>query len=378
MPKIVAYYVDDEASTEGKRYQERLSRAEGFECKLIPPPKWDELGAFITDSPDLFLIDYELSLVQPDGTKAAYQGSTLAAEIRIRLPDCPIVLITRESILGQLDRRTRRQLTEHMQPCDELILKSMLDDDLDGTRQLLISLVNGFHALSNIADKTWEPLVEILGANDEEAGLLREAVPPLPRRAELVAGAADWIRQEREWIVTGAANWVRTVVLGFPGILYDPINAATRLGISVEAFRDDKVQELMEPAKYVGVFAPPEGRWWKGRLFRIAKELAKEEDVDGPPNRAFAEAFRKRFGRELSPAICVWDRTPIADWVCYVLRQPVKIKNSLRYYPDSRPSVMDDARVSFRAIRESNEFYEELLDSEGVKLLKEIESLPEP
>ena len=363
MPNIVSYYVDDQASKEARRYHERLSRAEGFECRLIPPPKWDELGAFITDSPDLFLIDYELSLVQPDGTKAAYQGSTLAAEIRTRLPDCPIVLITRESILSQLDRRTRRQLTEHMQPCDELILKSMLDDELDGTRQLLISLVNGFRALSNIVDKTWEPLIEILGANDEEAGLLREAAPPL---------------QEGEWIVTGAAGWIRRVLLEFPGILYDPVNAATRLGISLEAFRDDKVQELMEPAKYVGVFAPPEGRWWKGRLFRIAKELAKEEDVDGPPNRAFAEAFRKRFGRELSPAICVWDRTPIADWVCYVLRQPVKIKNSLRYYPDSRPSVMDDARVSFRAIRESNEFYEELLDSEGVKLLKEIESLPEP
>jgi hypothetical protein len=363
MLKIVAYYVDDEVSTEGKRYQERLSRAEGFECKLIPPPKWDELGAFLTDSPDLFLIDYELSMVQPDGTKAAYQGSTLAAEIRTRLPDCPIVLITRESILSQLDRRTRRQLTEHMQPCDELILKSMLDDDLDGTRQLLVALVNGFRALSDIADKTWEPLVEILDANDEEAGLLREAAPPL---------------QEGEWIVTGAADWIRRVVLEFPGILYDPVNAATRLGISVEAFRDDKVQELIEPAKYVGVFAPPEGRWWKGRLFRIAKELAKDEDVNGPPNQAFAEVFRKRFGRELSPAICVWDRTPIADWVCYVLRQPVKIKNSLRYYPDSRPSVMDDARVSFRAVRESNKFYEELLDPEGVKLLKEIEALPEP
>ena len=363
MPKIVAYYVDDEASTEGKRYRERLARAEGFVCKLIPPPKWDELSAFLADPPDLFLIDYELSMVQPDDTKAAYQGSTLAAEIRTRLPDCPIVLITRESILDQLDRRTRRQLTEHMQPCDDLILKNMLDDELDGTRQLLISLVNGFRTLGNITDKTWERLIESLGANGEEAGLLREAAPPL---------------QEGEWIVTGAAGWIRRVVLDFPGILYDPVNAATRLGISEKAFRDDKVQELIEPAKYVSVFALPEGRWWKGRLFTIAKELAKDEDVDGPPNRVFAEAFRKRFGRELLSAICVWDRTPIADWVCYVLRQPVKIKNSLRYYPDSRPSVMDDARVSFRAIRESNKFYEELLDPEGVKLLKEIEALPEP
>ncbi|MFQ5798909.1 MAG: hypothetical protein ACE5H0_09490 [Bacteroidota bacterium] len=363
MPNVVVYYVDDEASKAARRYQERLSRAEGFECKLIPPPELGELGSLVEDCPDLFLIDYELSLVQPDGTKAAYKGSTLAAEIRARHPDCPIVLITRQSILDQLDRTKKRQLTERMQVCDELILKDDLDNKLDETRQLLISIADGFRTLGGIADKTWGPLVEVLGASREEAELLREAAPPL---------------QEGQWIVTGAAGWIRSVVLEFPGILYDPVNAATRLGISVEAFFDDKVQELMDPAKYAGVFAPNEGRWWKGRLFRIAKELAMEEGVGGPINQAFTEAFCKRFGIELSPAVCVWDHRPVADWVCYILRQPVKIKYSLRYYPDSRPSIMHDTRVSFRAIRESNKFYEELLDSAGLNLLKEIEELPEP
>lgn len=182
MSNVVVYYVDDQASKEAKRYQERLSRGEGLECRLISPPKWDELSELVGERPDLFLIDYELSLVQPDGMKAAYQGSTLGAEIRAKLPDCPIVFITRKSILKELDPRTRRQLTERMHPCDELILKSMLDDNLDGTRQLLISVANGFCALSDVADKTWEPLVEVLGANDEETGLLREAAPPLARR----------------------------------------------------------------------------------------------------------------------------------------------------------------------------------------------------
>ena len=356
-------YVDDQASKEAKRYQERLSRAEGIQCQLIQPPKWDELDGLVAHPPDLFLIDYELSLVQPDGTKAAYQGSTLAAEIRARLPDCPIVLITRQSILNQLDPRTRRQLAERLQVCDELICKSMLDDELNRAQQQLISLAEGFRALSHIAGKTWEPLVEVLGASEEEAKLLREAAPPL---------------KEGEWIVTGAAHWIRNIILGFPGILYNPINAATRLGISIDSFWNDEVQELIKPAKYVGIFAPPEGRWWKARLFRIAKELAMEKGVSGPMNQAFAEAFRKRYGTKLSPAICVWDHTPVADWVCYILRQPVKIRNSLRYYPDSRPSIMDNARVSFRAIRRSNKFDEELLDSEGLNLLKKIEELPEP
>jgi hypothetical protein len=110
----------------------------------------------------------------------------------------------------------------------------------------------------------------------------------------------------------------------------------------------------------------------------LAKQFILEQDIRGPQNQAFAEAFYKKSGKQLTPANCVWDHTPIADWVCFVMKQPVKIKHSLRYYPDNRPSVMDDARVSFRAIQRSTEFDEKLLDSEGLSLLKQIESLPEP
>jgi CheY-like chemotaxis protein len=366
MPKIL--YIDDEALSEAKRYQDRLSRAEGLQCELVPPLKWEDVGDLSTDTPDLFLVDYELSLLQPNGTKAPYTGTTLTAEIRARFPDHPIVLITRELILGRLNPQTRRQLTEHIQICDELIFKSYLDNKLDETQELLISLASGFDVLRKIQDKNWPQLVEVLRAEDEEADLLREAAPPLERN-QLKKG---------EWIVTGVANWIRNVVLRFPGILYDPVNAATRLGISTESFLNERAQSLFDPAGYKGIFAPHEGCWWKGRLFRIAKELTTDGNVSGPTNRAFPEAFDKRFGIQLSPAVCIWDHKPVADWVCYIMRQPVKIENSLRYYPDSRPSIMDHARISFRAIRESNDFEEELLDSEGGRLLKKIEELPEP
>jgi hypothetical protein len=103
-----------------------------------------------------------------------------------------------------------------------------------------------------------------------------------------------------------------------------------------------------------------------------------EVGVKGPTKQAFAEAFREKYDLELSPATCVWDRTPIADRVCYILRQPVKLRNSLRYHPDRRPDVMDDARVSFRAIREAEEFNEAYLDPGGLRLLDEILGKPEP
>jgi hypothetical protein len=363
MSGIEILYIDDQASSDAERLQERLSRAEGLECNLAPPPTWDELGSLIESPPDLFLIDYELSLVQPDGKKAAYQGTTLAAEIRDRLPDCPIVLLTRQSILKELSPERKRQLNERMQMCDELMYKSTLDDNLEEIQQLLLSIAEGFCMLSNIKERTWEPLIKTLGADQEEAELLGEAAPPL---------------QKGEWFVTGIAHWIRNVVLGFPGILYDAVYAATRLGISEESFWTSEMQELMRPARYTGVFSRSEARWWKGRLLRIARELTTAGEIRGPVKQSFSKAFHKSYGFELSPAVCVWDHSSDVDWVCHILHEPVKIGNSLRYYPDNRPSVMDDARVSFRAIRESDLFNEELLDTEGFELLEEIWGLPEP
>ena len=356
MIKIV--YVDDEMDknvTGAKHYRAQLL-SEEIECELISPPKWEELDKLFNKF-DLFLIDLELDRVQSGDKGINYRGTTLTAEIRARFPNYPIVLITRESILD------KQQLAEHMQTYDELIFKSALDNKPNDTQQSLTSLANGFSAFRNITNKTWKSLIKHLEADDEEADFLREAAPPLTKG---------------EWIVVEAALWVRDVILKFPGILYDPIHAATRLGISLDSFRNNKVQETIKPAKYTGFFAPSEGRWWKGRLLRIAKELAIEEEVNGPINQVFTKAFHKRYDIKLSPAICVWDRTPIADWVCYILREPVKLKNSLRYYPGSRPSIMDGTRVSFRAIRESSAFEEELLDSEGIKLREKIENLPEP
>jgi hypothetical protein len=363
LPTLTAYYIDDDQiSGDAERYRERLGRDPGFQCRLISPPKWDELAEIITAKPDLFLIDYDLSLLQLDNTKADYRGTTLAAEIRDRLPDSPIVLITRQSILDRLDPRTKRQLYTGAQPCDELILKDDLDEQLDEARQLLISLTDGFHKLSD-AHKDWISLLGLMNANPEEARVLREAGSPI---------------KDGEWIVTEASDWIRHIVLEFPGIFYDSVNAATRLGIDLNDFLETDVQDLLKSALYDGIFAPQDGRWWKSRLFQVAEDFIQEQGVQGPLNRAFREAFQRRYGREMEAPVCVWDHTPIADWVCYILNEPVKLKNSLRYYPDSRPSIMDPARVSFRAIRERSKFREELLDAEGTELLAEIEGLPEP
>ena len=48
------------------------------------------------------------------------------------------------------------------------------------------------------------------------------------------------------------------------------------------------------------------------------------------------------------------------------------IRYSLGYKPDLRPEVMDNARVSFEAIRTSNEVDDDLFDPIGQEMIAKI------
>lgn len=381
-------YIDDQAEegSKAERYRERLARSEDIHCVLVPPPRYiteiggievgDE-GSVVDNPPSLFLVDQDLMSVN-------YYGSTLVAQIRSQFPEHPIVIITRRSVLRNLGPEKSRQLIEEMQTFDDLILKDMLDDDPNSIQQRLIALSEGFSTLRGIRDRSWVSLVEAMKADEEEADLLRETAPPLPKPLPKPRAVHD--RQEEEaaevpkvnWTVTGAAHWIRSVIITYPGILYDPLHSATRLGISVDAFMREDVQRELEGCAYNGVFAPHDGRWWKRRLLGAAQEMILEQGLEGQINKTFAQAFSRKHRVDLEPAACVWDGSPSADQVCHVLQAPVKTEHSLRYHPDNRPSVMDPARVSFRAIQESDDFDEELLDASGRKLLTKIQDLKDP
>jgi hypothetical protein len=364
MPKITIYYIDDEASSKNaERYRRRLSN-DNIDCVLFAPPAWDKIDLDLTKKkPSLFLIDYDLALAQPDGFIVGYRGSTLAAELRSRLPEVPIVLITRQSVLDSLNPQVKRQITDRFKAYDGLIFKQQIDEELEDTRNWLISLANGFTSLSKVRTKNWSALVRILGARASEEDQIREAIPPI---------------SQDSWAIVGLSGWITNVFLYYPGLAYDSLHAATLLGISEESFVGEKIQDFLGSAKYTGAFSPPSGRWWKNRLLEIAKSLSISESVDGPVNTAFRIAFEKKNSVKLKPSKCVWDHKPTADWVCYILNKPVKLRHSIRYYPDDRPSVMDSARVSFKAVRERKDFDENLTDSEGQRLLKMIEELEEP
>jgi hypothetical protein len=339
-------YIDDEIAKPGRdaqKIKELLDMAGEFECDLCLPPKL--FSDLPTELPDALLIDLELGTAPEKGEPVSYFGSTLAAEMRMRHPSCPIILVTRPHVIAG-----KSSLLEESMDVDLIVMKDAINRTPDEIRARIVALIQGFWTLEAIAGKEWQSVLRLMGATEDEASLLREAAQPL---------------ESKQWNIPQVARWIRNVVMGFPGILYDALIAATRLGISEDAFRSPSVQELMEPAKYTGVFGTYKERWWRGRVFNIAQSLMLEQGLPGPVFQKFAEAFDVRFGTVLEPAICIYDGTPIADWVCYIYGKPVKQRNSIPYYPDSRPAVMDQARVSFKAIQESNDFDESLVDSDS-------------
>jgi hypothetical protein len=241
---------------------------------------------------------------------------------------------------------------------DLTLEKDQVIAEPEKVRRKLGNLIKGYQALSAIQPDrhSWNDVLTLMEANDAEAKLLREAAAPAERG---------------HWMVPQVSRWIREVVLRYPGIVYNELTAATRLGLSLESFQMLQVQKWFESACYTGIFGHDEPYWWRNRLLHRAQELLLEVSVSGPVSEYFIRAFQQKFGQELQPAICIYDHTSGANWVCHILKKPVKVQNSVPYYPDSRPEVMDQARVSFKAILETNEFDPNLVDADSYELVVE-------
>ena len=349
------HYVD-EVPTDGLTYKERLSDGRRLKVDWSPPDPGPDLESILQSEADLYLLDLELDRLQSErNVLVRYGGGTLAAAIRDRRPDHPIVLLTYPNIWER-----REDGVGDLQAFDVVIYKSEVNKDPDRHIELLFRLAGGYASLRETDSRDWATLVNLLGAEDDEEALLRQAGPPIE------AGES-----QQSWKVSRAARWVRQVALRFPGILYSSLHAATMLGITENSFLQSRVSELAGVAKYAGLFAPIEGRWWRSRLESLAIGLLTQAGIDGSLNRNFARAFAEVHGEELELCSCIVSGKTPADWVCYALQEPVRIDYTLPYFPDSRPRVMDPARVSYKAIR-VHKVRDELFDPSSALLLPRI------
>jgi CheY-like chemotaxis protein len=300
-----------------------------------------------TKACDVVLVDYQLVEQKLPKPSAPQLGSTVAAFLRERMPNTPVLLITR----GSLFRRFGLAGTEDESASfDDIFVKDDVSRSPARYRDEVLAIVRGFARLRRVAPyREWDVLCKLLGASEHETVLLRDAGPlrvPIDNEG---------------WRVQAAARWVRRTLLRYPGILYNGLYAASALGLSETSFRTPAIQKWFEKARYTGPFAPSDGAWWKNRLIDKALSFLAKSGQQTSAVFRFGSTWNACKRASLRLSRCIVDGTSPAECVCHILLKPVKRSNSLPYRPDNRPSVMDEARVSFTAVRESQDFDERLV-----------------
>ncbi len=356
--RSVSVLIIDDTAEDRTRVEGVLKGLRGLRVKAVPPPAQIDVTSVVQSNPDAILVDYQLNATEPERQPATYKGSTLAAALREKLPEVPILVLTRRQLVTTGRAAGARDVSSAF---DELWVKESLYKDPRGFAADLLTLVRGYRALAKASARDWSALRKVFGAQPEEEDLLLSADPP------------PEIREDKRWRVSEVARWVRGTLLKYPGILYDALHASVAIGLTSKSFLRPRVQQFFAAAAYAGPFASPSSHWWKQRLLLRSRELLTRAGMADASLGRFAEAWRKERHQGLDLAACCASREKPADSICHVLSTPVLRRYSLPYHPDSRPAVMDEARVSFKAIRETNDYDDRKFPPDARSLLRDIQ-----
>jgi hypothetical protein len=347
----------DDVKRDRERYAKKLS-SRNFQLQPIPFEDEHTVMHIIQEKPDVVLLDQELVEGPPDERPEARLGSTVAALIREELPETPIVLITRGSIFKSETMSASRDVPRAY---DHVLVKASVGHNPEAARNEILTIVTGFHDIRQCADRSWAGLCNLLGAEEGDIESLARSNPP-----RSYVGTEAWRASE-------AAHWIRQTVIQYPGILYDSLHAACFLGMALDSFTLPGMQRYFSKAKYKGAFAPVGGRWWKARLRRTALEFMQKAGKSAVSVHDFEVTRSEHSTTKLTPSRCLVDGTSPAESVCFIYERPVKRKHSVPYWPDNRPDIMDEARVSFNAVRESGEFDENLVMLDAREIVDELQ-----
>ena len=274
-----------------------------LDVETFPPPSNLDLSEVLQSDADLFLIDYELDTLQADGSIANYRGMTLAARLREKTPEYPIVLLTRPEISAwSFAQRTVRAGSTF----DSILYKVQdIEDCPSTTLSRLKSLAHGYTILRDCKERSVNSLLDLLATDEIGRENALRATPP-----------------ENEWAAVEAANWIRLVLLGYPGVLYDSRHAATALGISSDSFKEPSVLRLLGDAEYHGPFASEKSRWWRHSLFDVAFQVCGGTERGHGLRERFRVAGSEILGFQLEPSQDGQTGIVPADTVCHVLGIP--------------------------------------------------------
>lgn len=355
MKKIL--FLDDKED-DRRIYKKKLERKFEVLIEEIPESK-NDYQKIIDEKPDVILLDFDLSTPNKNNQKSSVSGVPLSIEFRQKIPDIPIILFTKKSLFN-IDKFSN--IKNSLNCIDTVIYKTDLSSQSEKLFTEIENLASGYSTIQKKKLKSISDLFELLKAPTVDFERLKQSIPRESLQDTSILSTAV------------AARWIRDILIKYPGILYEDIYAATLLGISKEAFLKEDVQKFFSPTKYIGVFSAPEERWWKSKLIDIAVSRMKNEEISLPLNMGFPKMWARIKKYELDVSKCNSSGITPADYVCCLMKEQTTISNSILYPFDLRPDVMDRSRISFRAIRESNDYNLDFFDLNQKEMIKQIRS----
>jgi hypothetical protein len=347
-----------------------------MEVEIIPPPDLGKVSNILETSPSVVFVDYELTMVLKNGAKRSYMGGTLINLLREKTERMPLVLITKASLFRQY-----KDLRDQASSADLVILKSDLADSHRRIGPKVKSLVNAFDFLREIdmESRTWRKTMELLGASElDERDLLLTNAPigsdgshrgNFANIPEYDLDSSEELSKLEGWTAHDICSWLIRGIFRYPGVMYNSLYASAALGINHNSFLDIKE---FDDSKYSGILSEFGPFWWKKRLLSQASEYLEETGIHRRVSEGTYRYLKDRKGLDVKPSVCCVSGEDFADTICYILRTPVKKKYTLPYHPDNRPSIMETARVSFKAIAETNKLERELLHKEDRRIFDRI------
>jgi len=352
--KTKIMYIDDveDELCRWKDFFEKEASANGqFEIQVMNSKNFD-YEQIKRLNPDLILLDYDLSKSLNDKS-LNIRGTALSTQLREWFQDLPIILFTKKSIFNMGQYSNIKSVLSNI---DDHIYKDDVRNNNKECFDFIMNLAEGYSRLRDSDDHSWKTLLELIKAPENEQRI-KLSNPPIEVSA---------------WPVFEIVEWIRNVLLKYPGILYDSMYSATFLGIDEKEFLSDPVQDFFLEAKYRGIFEPRNGRWWKSVLLELASGLIDDENSGVAIRKAFPLAWDAHIGGSIKRSVCICSEKSPAEDVCCVLREPMMIGCSLAYRADKRPPVMDESRISYKAIRTTNAYDEDLFSDKGKKILEKI------
>jgi len=298
-------------------------------------------------NPDTILIDQQLFISESKDQILDINGVTLSMHLRQKYSDVPIFIFTNDNI----PNIKKSKYFDSEGYIDEFFLKSNYADKEQISESLLIKISEGYQKLREKKFKSIEDIINSLNIPEDSFELILE---------DLYQTIPEELLDDDTILYYQVAKWIRKILMKYPGILYDEVHAATYFGISVDSFKKESIQDFFKTAKYSGPFSNEKNMWWKSELSECANNFMDPEEFMMPYSEGFQKTWQKKNGIKLDPAVSIYNDESPADYVCCVLNKPVMMKYTLKYHNDNRPSVMDEARISFKAI------YDDIYNSQQI------------